>query len=172
MLSYQTPANIEEIDLESLVIRVIRTLTKKVISLFLKKYRSNRRPTLREEKLKLTEQHLRLKFPRDYRYIVTTYGPFSTPQLASTVIQENSNLPTVIEFITPDRIDYFTRRFTAAGMSRDYFVFAMTSNDQPLCFLKKTRSSKVFRYNPQTRHIAQIASSLTALLAKYNDLKK
>ncbi len=130
-----------------------------------------------EETISLVEDGLCAQFPKTYRIFIKSYGSIYCPNLLDAIVEGDSNLNDLQNFINVIDIISSTNNYTNAGMPKGYIVFANDCMGNMFCFkgseLKSNKNeAKIWFFDHDFVTIEYEASCFEQFISRYLDVER
>lgn len=122
------------------------------------------------------ENKLNITLPQSYKYLISTYGLVHTPNVFSKIIDLNSNITEVQDFLSLDDVFSLSKLYEMSGMPKGHIVIASDAKGNMFCFkTSECQNSQpdpaIWFYDHGTGSIEKVSNSFSQWLESFNQLQ-
>lgn len=121
------------------------------------------------------ESKLTISLPSTYKYLLSTYGLVHTPNVLTKIIDLNSALSEVQDFLSVDDVYSLSQLYEMSGMQKGHILFASDCKGNMFCFkssecIDSAVDVPVWFFNYDLRTVTKVSSSFVDWLDAFNKL--
>lgn len=117
------------------------------------------------------EETLKIKLPAEYVHLVKTYGDVWCPSLLDEIVDSNTCISDVQNFLLPTEMIETTESWQSAGMPKGYIAFASDCMGNVFCFklseLSGNDNPSIWFFDHDFCEISKVSNSFIIWLKRF-----